>query len=127
MLEALSLTITTLIIHFVRPTKNFSRSLTLNRYTFNKRKKLAELSSKNNFHFPIDRWQDLSNYSIVLVAWMAELADALDSKSSSFTRVRVRPPLQVPVTWFVFQYIKFLVKTERSSTMDSLFVRIRMR
>ena len=30
---------------------------------------------------------------------MAELADALDSKSSSFTRVRVRPPLQVPVLW----------------------------
>ena len=35
-------------------------------------------------------------------AWMAELADALDSKSSSFTRLRVRPPLQVPVNGKIF-------------------------
>ena len=55
------------------------------------------LFHQNNFNFPIDREGNLSNYYAVSVAWMAELADALDSKSSSFTRVRVRPPLQVPV------------------------------
>ena len=61
------------------------------------RKPIYKTSPKNKFNFPIDRRNDLSNDRVISVAWMAELADALDSKSSSFTRVRVRPPLQVPV------------------------------
>ncbi len=46
------------------------------------------------------KFQDKSNLS--LDARMAELVDALDSKSSSREGVRVRPPLRVPLLNITF-------------------------
>jgi hypothetical protein len=45
-----------------------------------------------------------------IVARMAELADAPDSKSGSFTRVGVRPSLRAPVSFLVerYEYDEFL-------------------
>ncbi len=46
--------------------------------------------------FFIDKLGNIGLFVLSLIAWMAELADASDSKSDDFTVVWVRPPLQVP-------------------------------
>ena len=54
---------------------------------------------KNQKFFSTRRLQNYQKFQLLLIsldARMAELVDALDSKSSSREGVRVRPPLRVP-------------------------------
>lgn len=68
------------------------------------------------------------NNKIISQAWMAELVDALDSKSGLFTEVGVRFPLQANKNsrssdWEFFYYKKYKIhRIETPHSNESLFL-----